>query len=83
MAEPADSLPQPRGSWRRTALKYALVLPVCLLALVALGAWVLDTSIGHRLLVEILEGTDIGHGVTLQIGRINGSVYRLEREYLL
>ena len=79
MAEPADSLPQPRGSWRRTALKYALVLPVCLLALVALGAWVLDTSIGHRLLVEILEGTDIGHGVTLQIGRINGSVYRLGR----
>ncbi|MDP9057378.1 MAG: translocation/assembly module TamB domain-containing protein [Pseudomonadota bacterium] len=77
---PDDDLRQPETIsraeiWRHALVKYLLLLPLGLVAMLALAAGMLDTAIGHRLLADTLAQTRMDNGLHLQIGRIDGSVY--------
>ena len=57
--------------WR----KYVLGLPLGVVgAALALAAG-LDTPMGHRLIADVLEATDLGNGLRIGVGRIEGSIY--------
>ncbi len=61
--------------WRRALVKYLLLLPLALLAMLAMAAGILDTAIGHRLLADMLAESAMDDGLRVQIGRIDGSIY--------
>jgi translocation and assembly module TamB len=72
--EPAPR-PAARPSWRRIVLKYLLGLPVALLAALAAAVLVLDSSIGHRILADLLRQITFDNGLRIEIARIEGSIY--------
>jgi translocation and assembly module TamB len=72
--EPAATAVSPRR-WRRALIKYLLILPLALLALLVLLAGMLDTAIGHRLLADSLADVAMSNGLRIEIGRIDGSIY--------
>ena len=74
MDQPQPDQP-PGGRWQRLGIKYLLLLPLGLIAMLAMAAGILDTAIGHRLLVDVLAGTELDNGMRVQIGRIDGSIY--------
>ena len=51
------------------------LLPVALLLAVLAGIWGLDTSAGHRFLIDRIERLQIRSGLRIRIGRIEGSIY--------
>jgi translocation and assembly module TamB len=59
---------------RRRRWRLAL-LPVALLLAVLAGLWGLDTSAGHRFLIDRIERLQIKSGLRIRIGRIEGSIY--------
>ena len=63
-----------RGFWTRwRALAVAILAPV--LAIAGFLAW-LDTGSGHRFIARQISGLHFDSGMTLYIGRIDGSIYR-------
>jgi translocation and assembly module TamB len=80
-APPAEAATQPGSRpsasdrWQRALVKYLLLLPLGLVAMLAMAAGILDTSIGHRLLVDVLAATTLDNGMRVQVGRIDGSIY--------
>jgi translocation and assembly module TamB len=73
-APPASATPD-AGRWRRATVKYLLILPLALVAMLLMAVGMLDTAIGHRLLADVLAETEMGNGMRVQIGRIDGSIY--------
>ncbi len=73
-ARPPSAQPA-RFAWR----KYALALPVMLVAVAGLGLGALDTRIGHRLVADWIGGTEASNGLGVSIGRIEGSIYGTAR----
>lgn len=65
-------LPPRRG---RMWAKYLLGLPLGFLAALAAAVLVLDSSIGHRLLADILAQITFDNGLRVEIARIDGSIY--------
>ncbi len=66
----------PRG--RRLAwfgAKYGLGLPLVLLVLLGTLLLGLDTAIGHRLLADWLQSSETDTGLSMTVGRIDGSIY--------
>ncbi|MEQ1724568.1 MAG: translocation/assembly module TamB domain-containing protein [Sphingopyxis sp.] len=64
--------PQPRRRWlRRAALGF-----LALLMFVAAALLALDTSAGHRFLIDRIAAMERDDGLTIRIGRIDGSLYR-------
>jgi translocation and assembly module TamB len=61
-----------RGWKRRWRLA---LLPVALLLAMLAGVWGLDTSAGHRFLIDRIERLQIKSGLRIRIGRIEGSIY--------
>jgi translocation and assembly module TamB len=63
----------------RTFARWAGALIV--LALIAVGVllWVADTSIGHRLIADRIEGLRPVNGLRVKVGRIEGSIYGATR----
>ncbi len=61
--------------WRLALVKYLFMLPLGLVALLAMAAGILDTAIGHRLLADMLAQTTTDNGLRVRIGRIDGSIY--------
>lgn len=74
-AETAPARPPWRARFWRQVRKYALVLPVGMLTLLALAVLGLDTSLGHRLLADVIAGLETDTGLSVTIGRIEGSIY--------
>ncbi|MEQ1688431.1 MAG: hypothetical protein ABL874_07640, partial [Sphingopyxis sp.] len=62
----------PRRRWLRRAALGVLALLVAMAA-VLLG---LDTSAGHRFLIDRIAAMERDDGLTIRIGRIDGSLYR-------
>jgi translocation and assembly module TamB len=76
----ASRLSKPRRRRRRRRHRLGLEeillgLPLGLVAGAGALLLGLDTPIGHRLIADALEGTDIGRGVRLSVARIEGSIY--------
>lgn len=57
--------------WR----KYVLGLPLGMVGMAAALLLGLDTPIGHRLIADVLEASELGRGLRLSVGRIEGSIY--------
>ncbi len=74
MDEPVSDLHAGRR-WQHALVKYLLLLPLGLIAILAMAAGILDTGIGHRLLADVLAETELDNGMRVQIGRIDGSIY--------
>ena len=76
MAERDPAVPQKkRRSWRRrigSELFWALLLIVGVIG----GALLfIDTGPGHRFLIDRIEERDLGGGLRVKIGRLEGSIY--------
>jgi translocation and assembly module TamB len=72
--------PPPRVVKRRRGwLRYVLGLPLMLLAVLVGAVLMLDTAIGHRLLVDLIADQEMKSGMRVRIGRIDGSVFRRAR----
>ncbi|HEU4970134.1 translocation/assembly module TamB domain-containing protein [Sphingomonas sp.] len=67
-----EGAPAPAKKRRRWRLA---LLPVALLLAVLAGLWGLDTSAGHRFLIDRIEQLQIRSGLRIRIGRIEGSIY--------
>ncbi|WP_068090626.1 translocation/assembly module TamB domain-containing protein [Novosphingobium rosa] len=78
-AEDSAVAAKPRRKWwpipLRIWLKYLLGLPLGFVAALALAVMVLDSSIGHRLLADLLAQITFDNGLKVEIARIEGSVY--------
>jgi translocation and assembly module TamB len=70
---PAPSRPPRR--WHRTAGKGLAGLILGVVALIGVALFILDTSIGHRFVVDRIEQLAPKSGLRIKIGRIEGSVY--------
>ncbi len=64
-----------RPVWPRV-LGWVVGVLVALVALVAIAAVAIDTAPGHRLLVRIIEKQRPANGLTIRIGRLDGSIYK-------
>ncbi|MES2302613.1 MAG: hypothetical protein V4521_11185 [Pseudomonadota bacterium] len=81
MAEP-DPAPPPvapvrsrRSRFVRGAARRLAILFVAGAALVLAALLVLDSSLGHRLVVDRIAAVTPGSGLRIEIGRIDGSIY--------
>ncbi|WP_265571078.1 translocation/assembly module TamB domain-containing protein [Sphingomicrobium nitratireducens] len=77
MAEADPTAPRQRAKkgWGRRLLNEFIVLLLAL-AVIAAGALVLvDTGPGHRFIADRIASMDLGGGVRVRIGRIEGSIY--------
>lgn len=78
---PEDSAAGPavvrvRGWWRALRWGQRVVVALALLlGLLAAGFVVLDSSLGHRLVVDRIAALTPGSGLRIRIGRIDGSLY--------
>lgn len=64
------------GWWRALRWGQRLVVSAVALVVLAIGGLVaLDSSIGHRLVVERIAALTPGSGLRIRIGRIDGSLY--------
>jgi translocation and assembly module TamB len=72
---PTAAIPPASGRWQHALIKYLLLLPLAIVAMLAMAAGILDTAIGHRLLADALAETTLDNGLHVQIGRIDGSIY--------
>ncbi|MGE4322601.1 MAG: translocation/assembly module TamB domain-containing protein [Sphingobium sp.] len=72
---PSDAPPRRRawdGRWQRWA---TAMLAAVALVIAGTLAW-LDTAAGHRFLVARIAGINAPSGLRIQVGRIDGSIYR-------
>lgn len=72
---PAAPLPSTSRNWGRTAGRSLAGLFLGIVALIGIGLFVLDTSIGHRFVVDRIAELAPKSGLRVEIGRIEGSVY--------
>lgn len=70
----ADVTPRRKSLWKRIGNEVLVGLLV-LVGLVAGAMIFIDTGPGHRFLVDRIEERDLGGGVRIRIGRIEGSIY--------
>ena len=68
-------VPGRRGRAGYFGIKYGLGLPLALLLVLGALLLGLDTAIGHRLLVDWLESNESSIGLSMSVGRIDGSIY--------
>ena len=66
---------QLRRNWVRRLIDELLALFVALLLLLAVGLVMLDTAPGHRFIVDRIAGFETASGLTVHIGRIDGSIF--------
>lgn len=62
--------------WRRRIWRRAAAVLLGVAALIALGVAVLDSPIGHRLIVRSIASYAPASGLRIDIGRIEGALYR-------
>ncbi|MDE1916092.1 MAG: translocation/assembly module TamB domain-containing protein [Sphingomonadales bacterium] len=75
-AGPEAAKPVRRWRLRRgVVLKYLLGLPMGLLGALMAAVLLLDSSIGHRVLADLLAQITFDNGLRIEIARIEGSVY--------
>ena len=61
--------------WARRLFNEVLVLLLALLALAAIGLVLLDTSPGHRFIVDRIGRLETATGLKIRIARIDGSIF--------
>src|ERR1051325_11280247 len=64
-----------RRDWKRRLLNELLTLALALLLLLAAGLVLLDTAPGHRFIVDRLGRCETASGLSVHIGRIDGSIF--------
>jgi translocation and assembly module TamB len=64
-----------RKDWPRRLLNELLALFIALLFLLAGGLVLLDTAPGHRFIVDRIAGLETASGLSIRIGRIDGSIF--------
>ena len=64
-----------RGRVWRGVRKYLLVLPVLAVLALACAVAALDSPIGHRVLADWLAGQVADNGLSVTVGRIDGSIF--------
>ncbi|MFN3468136.1 MAG: translocation/assembly module TamB domain-containing protein [Novosphingobium sp.] len=70
---------RPKGQWWRGALRRLAILLAAAAALVAAALVVLDSPLGHRLVADRIAALAPQSGLRIEIGRIEGSIYRAAR----
>ncbi|WP_226017160.1 translocation/assembly module TamB domain-containing protein [Novosphingobium sp. FKTRR1] len=70
-AAPSTPRPPHRGSWRRFFVQLLLLA----LVVAGLGAVVLDSPLGHRVVADQIATIRPSNGLTIRIGRIEGSLF--------
>jgi translocation and assembly module TamB len=74
--EPASEAPgTPRRSWALRLARWAGGLLLTLVAVLALGIYLLDTGPGHRFVSDQIERLEFESGLKIKIARIDGSIY--------
>ena len=63
----------------RAPLKWLALGLLAILAVIGVLLLLVDTSAGHRLIVDRIEGMRPQSGLRIQIGRIDGSVWNRMR----
>lgn len=61
--------------WRKWVAKWMLFFGLLPLVLIAGLAFLLDTQIGHRFIIDRIEQQNPKSGLKIKIGRIDGSIY--------
>ena len=64
-----------RAPLAKALRKYMLVLPLAALAALVLALIGLDSPIGHRLIADWLAEQETGSGLSISVGRIDGSIF--------
>jgi translocation and assembly module TamB len=64
-----------KPNWGRRLLRELLALLLALVLLLALALFVLDTSPGHRWIVDRIAQIETSSGLKFRIGRIDGSIF--------
>ncbi|HET6943592.1 MAG TPA: translocation/assembly module TamB domain-containing protein [Sphingomicrobium sp.] len=64
-----------KRDWPRRLAMELLTFLVALLALAVVGLVILDTSPGHRFIVDRIQGLETTSGLRFRIGRIEGSIF--------
>ncbi|MEQ1510214.1 MAG: translocation/assembly module TamB domain-containing protein [Sphingopyxis sp.] len=62
---------KPRRRW----LRYVVMAPILLLLIILGALLALDTSAGKRFLIDRIEAQQRDNGLTIAIGRVDGSIY--------
>ncbi|MEE4349727.1 MAG: translocation/assembly module TamB domain-containing protein [Pacificimonas sp.] len=79
MSDPVVSEPETEATAERDGshvLRWIAIAAGVLLAILALAALLLDTPAGRRFLVQQVDGTTLSSGLKIEIGRVDGSLYR-------
>lgn len=61
--------------WRKRIAKWMLFFGLLPLVLIAGVAFLLDTQVGHRFIIDRIEEQNPKSGLKIKIGRIDGSIY--------
>ncbi|MEO7564403.1 MAG: translocation/assembly module TamB, partial [Sphingomicrobium sp.] len=64
-----------RRDWPRRLLNELLALFIALLAILAAALILLDTAPGHRFILDRIGRIETSSGLSIRIGRIDGSVF--------
>ena len=70
---------RPRRDWARRLLQELLALVLALLLLGAAALVLLDTAPGHRFIADRIAGLETASGLSIRIGRIDGSIFGKSR----
>ena len=68
-----------RRNWAERLLRELLVLFLGLIILLGLALFILDTSAGHRWIVDRIAQVETASGLRFRIGRIEGSIFSESR----
>lgn len=66
---------RPRPSWPRRLAREVLTLFVAILFLLGVALVLLDSAPGHRWIVDRIANLETSSGLTIRIGRIDGSIF--------